>query len=60
MFIWLIKNYFKLRTFMNIQFFSDDLLWKVDYKISYPLLSEKQKGLSDEFTRRLRVCDLGK
>jgi hypothetical protein len=59
MFLWLIRNYFKLSTFMNIEInplaiFYDGLLWEVSYKKSHNSLNNEQKKLSDEFAVRLK------
>jgi hypothetical protein len=60
--IWfLLRNYFTLRTFMNIKINPfGNLKWEVDYKISHDELNDKQKKLSDKFIERLRVLDFGK
>lgn len=58
----MIKNYFNLRSFMKIEIsplaiFYNGLLWSATYKKSYNQLSNKQKQLSDEFVRRLKISD---
>lgn len=57
MYFWLLKHYIKLSKFMDIKL--NALGWEVGYKISYNLLNEEQKKLSDEFTMRLRNIEFG-
>lgn len=55
MFWWLLKNYFKLNSFMYITFhpFKQEYSWKVSYKIKHNKLNDYQKKLSNEFINRL-------
>lgn len=62
MLLWLIKNYFSLKPFLNIKInplaiYYSGLLWQIDYKISHNQLNFEQKLLSDEFCKRLKGVD---
>lgn len=63
MFFWLLRNYFKLNSFMKIKLnlcaiFSENiLLWEIGYKIPYKDLTVWQKKLSDKFTNKLRKIE---
>jgi hypothetical protein len=60
MYWWLLRHYFKLNEFMNINLCpSDGLSWTLDFKTSYDNLNEKQRKLADKFSSKLRKLDLG-
>ena len=56
MFLWLMRNHYKLNEFMDIKFspFSKIHQWKVTYKKPHNTLDEEQKVLSDEFILKLK------
>jgi hypothetical protein len=62
MFWWLVRHYYSLRKFMNIQLFPirglfTGLTWMVDFYIPYNKLDVKQKQLADIFCEKLKKLD---